>query len=406
MTQDVQQLFEKTKGQLFFRKGAGFLGSLLAKLNVVFTDQTPNGQPVPTACISATTLYWNPEFFLSLDKETRVTVLAHELWHNALLHGARMNERCPDKWNQAGDHVINLWLKAHGYFMGGFPYLMDPKYTDWSTDQVYDDLDLDGGGGQPCPMPGMDGDGYPLGGDVMAFGADEVAKAVGNVVGAKAVAAMSKEAGSIPGEVQITIDQFLSPKLPWNVLLFNYFNELVNDEYSFARPNRRFEDPLMRGMTGRNGLEHLLYAVDVSGSVTDEQVLRMNSEVKFIHEELGPEKLSLVLFDTKVRKTYEFERDETFEKIVVTGRGGTDLQDLYAYARKQGPTAMVVFTDLYVDIPENPGIPIIWVCVDNPQARVPYGQLVHFSEDTGARLQGHHSPATSQLDSKPQTHPE
>jgi predicted metal-dependent peptidase len=365
MTQDIDALFQKTKGNLFFKKGSGFLGSLLAKVQFQWTTE------IPTAAISDKTLYWNPDFFRTLDKDTRVTVLAHELWHNGLLHGARLNERCPEIWNVAADHVINLRLKEDGYYMGGFPYIMDPKYTGWSTDEVYDDLIAPG---QPQPQPCF------IGQDILPIDAKDVPAAVANVVAAKSVAQMTNQAGNLPGEVSVVIDHFLNPKLPWETILFNFFNALTSQEYSYARPNRRYEDPIMPGVTGRNGLEHLIYYLDISGSITDEEILRFNSEVKFIQEELQPEKLTLVTFDTEIHDEYVFEKDDPFEKIVVTGRGGTDLHDVFEHAKAHRPTAMIIFTDLWVNVPENPGIPIIWVCVNNKDGNAPFGQLIHIEE--------------------------
>ena len=365
LPEGIDDLFNKTKGGLFYKKSAGFLGPLLAKLKMVWT------MDMPTAAIGAKTLYWNPEFFMSLDKDTRVTVLAHELWHNAYLHGLRLNQRCPDVWNVAADHVINLMLQDHGYFMDGFPYLMDPQYRGMSTDQIYDLLN------KPNGMPSAPN---TLGQDVLPISGADINDAIADVVSAAHTARITGSPGDIPGEITLTIDQFLNPKLPWETILFNFFNALTSQEYSFTRPNRRYCDPIMPGITGRNGLEHLIYYLDISGSITDEHILRFNSEVKFIQDVLEPEMLTLVTFDTEIQDEYNFEKGDPFEKIVVTGRGGTDLTEVFEHATKLQPTAMVIFTDMEVDIPEDPGIPLIWVCVDSPTTTAPYGQIIHLSE--------------------------
>lgn len=380
---NIDTLFEKTKGQLFFKQGAGFLGALLAQVRF---EWNPN---IETACISSKCLQWNPDWFLSLDKDSRVSVLAHELWHPGLLHGERLGDRCPDIWNVAGDHVINVRLLEHGYYMDGllkmFPNMpMDTKYSGWSTDEVYDDLiqNAQGGGGKAgINMPGGGKNG--MHGDVVYVdlsdptSQDQIQQAVGKVIGAMSAARISGRPGDIPGELTLVVDKFLNPKLPWETLLFNWMNELTNQEYSYARPNRRYEDPLLPGQTGRNGLEHLLFGQDISGSITDDQILRFNSELKHVKDELQPELMTMVTFDTKVHDIYVFEKDDPFEKIVITGRGGTDLKDLFRLMVEKQPTAAVIFSDLEVEIPENPGIPILWVCVDSPHASVPYGQLVH-----------------------------
>lgn len=365
VSSELSESLKKTKMKLFLKKGAGFLGSLLGQVQFKWT------RDIPTAAISHKELLWNPDFFATLDDETKITVLAHELWHNALAHGLRRGNRCPDIWNIAGDHVINLLLKKHGYFMGGFPYVMDDKYEGWATEDVYDDLIA--GGMKPQPDP--------IGLDVIpAQDDDEIAEGMGKVVAAFATAKVTCKPGEVPGEVGMVIDRYLNPKLPWNTILFNFFNAMVEELYSYARPNRRYDDPIMPGLVGREGLENLMFAADISGSITDQHILRFFSEGKYIHEELQPEMMTFVTFDTEVHDVFRLEREEPYDSFQITGRGGTDLNDLYDFAQKENATALVIFTDLYVDIPPNPGIPIIWVCFDNSGATVPYGDLHHFTE--------------------------
>jgi hypothetical protein len=62
--------FDRIKGLLFFKKGAGFLGRILAQVEFMWTDD------MPTAAISHKQLFWSPKFFESLDQESRVTILA------------------------------------------------------------------------------------------------------------------------------------------------------------------------------------------------------------------------------------------------------------------------------------------------------------------------------------------
>lgn len=378
---EADAIFQKTKIGLFFEQGSGFLGALLCKMSFKWAYTVYN-EPLDTAATNGLTLWWNPEFFLSLDKESRVTVLAHEIWHVAYMHMARIGSRDPDVHNIAADHVINLMLKKHGYYMGGFPYIMDKKYDEWSTEDVYDDLMKN-----PPPPPPIGGAGGKtpdgLGKDIIPAMTDtEVADVLGAVVSAMTTAKMSGAAGDIPGEIEFIVDRFLNPKLPWETLLYNFFNEMTDMEYSFRRPNRRYQDPIMPGMAGVSGLEHLIYYLDISGSISDDDILRFNSEIKFIKDEFNPRTLTLVTFDTTIHDIYTFEMDDPFEKIIVTGRGGTDLHDVFDHANMNMPSAMIIFTDLFVGIPaEAPNCPLIWVCTNNPSAAVPYGKLIHLNKD-------------------------
>ena len=368
----IDKMLDKTKGQLFFQKGSAYLGRILCDVRFSWTDD------LETAAISPGHLYWNPEFFLSIDERTRVTVLAHELLHNALLHTVRLRERCPDIWNIAADHVINLWLNEHGFYMDGFPYCMDPQFTGWNTEQIYDYLIKPGGGGmKPFQAPSTYESGG-LGTDIVQGTAEDVAKAVASASAAVSAARIAKQPGTIPGEAPRVIDEFLNPKLPWDHLLLNHFNSFIDEEFSYARPRRRYDDPYLPGRTGRNGLDHLLYAIDISGSTFFDPkiILKFFSEVKYIHEALRPERISIMTFDTMVRDTWELERDDDFRTFEITGGGGTDLLDLFEKSQALTPNCLIVFTDLEVNIPPNPGFPVIWIVLGDSDTVPPYGKCI------------------------------
>lgn len=385
----LDRMLDRTKGQLFFMKGSGLLGSLLCDHQFVWDPKCG------TAWCNGSTIGWNPQFFVWLTPEERVMVLAHELWHTAFSHMSRLGTvRCPDIWNQAADFVINIMLHDAGYVFG--PKIMsidpclDPQYRGMTTEQVYNLLPKNPGQPMPQQGPGVPGpgdpsdSGHPLAGDLKApASADEEAKIISKVVKAIQAAQQSREAGNIPGEIMLTVDQFLNPILPWEVLLARFFTELSNDDYSWKRPSRRYDHEYLPYLQGENGLEHLIYYLDVSRSITNAYIVRFNTEVKFIHDDLKPKLLTLVTFDTKIQDEYVFTDDMPFENIVVHGRGGTCLKPVKAHIEKHKPTAAVIFSDLYVHpMNKDPGTPLLWVCVDNPQAQVPFGKLIHIPKET------------------------
>ena len=371
MEESVDSLLEKTKGNLFFKSDSGFLGALLCNMSFRWDDK------IPTTQTNGLELVWNPDFYRSLDVDTRVTVLAHELWHVAFQHPSRGHTLDPETYNDAADYVINLLLQEHGYYMGGFPYLMERRFRGMSTEEVYDILIQEKGYGVPAPE-------NKLGNDIAKCTAEiDQLDSLAKVVSAMTAASISgADAGKIPGEVSFIVEKFLNPVLPWETLLNNFFNELTDQVRSYARPNRRYEDPILPGKVGTSGLEHLIYYLDISGSVTDDEILRFNSEVKFVKEEFQPEKLTLVTFDTHICDEYVFEKDEEFEKIIVTGRGGTRLGPVYDHANKHQPTAIIIFTDLRVKIPKKKPVPyLVWICANNPDREVPYGKLIHLPRE-------------------------
>jgi predicted metal-dependent peptidase len=368
-TQTLDRMLSKTKGRLFTKKGAGYLGSLLCDHEFVWD---PSAE---TAWCNGTTIGWGPAFYTWLTMEERITVLAHELWHTGFDHMDRMTKvHDPEKWNIAADYVINNMLYNAGFVFGDKlmslkPYL-DLQYDGMTTEQVYNLLPDD-----PQPPRPMDRDVRP---------ADEASKqrVTSSIIKAIQSSRMAKEIGVIPGEVELIIDQFLNPILPWEILLQQYFTEFSNDDYSWKRPSRRYDDEYLPSLLSDSGLEHLIYYIDVSGSVSDADVLRVNSEVKCIHENLAPKRLTVVTFDEQIQDSYEFTDDMPFDKIVIHGRGGTDLDPVRQHIIKHRPTAAVIFSDLYVHPMEmDPGVPVLWIVVGNKSAQTFFGRRIHIENE-------------------------
>lgn len=399
--QDVlDRLLDQLKGRFFtFGPYTGFLGSLLCNHTLIWDEQCK------TAWCNGKFIAFNPDFFLSLELPERLTLLAHELWHTGFDHMSRRNGRDPQIWNWAADYVINGMLDTAGYSFKDMHPLLDHVYDGMTTEEVYDlliqeyppspKLSLE----PPCSNgQGGDGDGddgsagqgdilrpdpngninAPLSGDVREEGVPDKQEIMGKLVGALQSAKMCKQAGDLPGEIILTIEEFLNPVLPWEVLLQKYFSDLSADDYSWRRPSRRYTDEYLPSLMGENGLEHIIYYLDISGSISDAEIVRFNSEVRHIHTDLRPKRLTLVTFDTEIQDVYEFEQDDVFEKITVQGRGGTCLDPVRRHIEKHQPTAAVIFSDLFVTpMHQNPGVPVLWVIVDNPKAQTYHGTNIH-----------------------------
>lgn len=396
--EQLDRMLDRVKGKLLFKKGAAFLCSLMCSHRFIWDEKNFPPGVKPTAWCDGETVAFSPTFFLSIPEETRITVLAHELWHTAFDHMSRflLEERCPDVWNYAADYVINIMLQDQGYtFEGTKPYL-DEQYRGMTTEEVYNLLPKNPG--QPISQP-CDSSGVPtLSGDLRkpGSGSDDDAEGSGDSAQAQAkssaikgkivqaiqAAKMAKEAGTIPGEIEELIKQFLDPVLPWEQLLYDFMNELSQDDYSLQRPNRRHEEYYLPSLMGNNGLEHLIYYIDVSGSITHAQALRFFSEVAWIHQNLVPKRLTIVMFDTRITKEVDFFEDDYIDEIEIVGRGGTSLVPVREHIEKHQPTAAVIFSDMYVTPMVNkPASPILWVVIDNPKAQVNFGRMVHIPAD-------------------------
>jgi predicted metal-dependent peptidase len=111
----------------------------------------------------------------------------------------------------------------------------------------------------------------------------------------------------------------------------------------------------------KNRLKHLVYALDVSGSINQKQAQQFHESVRTIKELLNPSKLTVLFFDTKIKLERTFTDRESYGNIQVHAGGGTDLQNVYARTKELGPEALVIFTDLCVGIPPKPDWETIWL---------------------------------------------
>lgn len=376
---------DRVKSHVFLGNAAAFLGSLMCQLNFMWTKD------IPTAAVDGTNFYWNPDFFTKLTPEAKATVLMHELWHIACLHMLRRGARIPLIWNWACDIHINNKLENEGYsFEGIEDCWKDQSFGDQPPEDIYDQLIIQNLH-PPCMNPfGSTGkatynaNGPPQpGGDMLDPTAQQKQQAVASVVQAAHSARMSNQAGSIPGEIESVIKQFLAPIIKWEILLARFFEDLLERDYSWQARDRRYPNIYMPGDVEDTGkLEHLIYYLDVSGSVTDAQAVRFNSEVKFIKDTFNPKKLTLVQFDTRITDEKEFLETDPFDEIVIIGRGGTDLRPVHAHIIKSQPTAAIIFSDLWC-APMDPlpvSVPVIWVAINNLGAEVPFGQIIHIKE--------------------------
>lgn len=374
MSTDLQREYDKTQVHAFIGSTAAFFGAILCTLKFRWDTS------ITTAATDGENLLWNPDWFLKLPVNTRKTVLMHELWHVGLLHGPRLGSRDHQHWNYACDIYINNMLEDEGYTFDGTEPWKDQNYKGWVEEDIYDDLMKN-----PSKKPSggsFDGSGQ---GDMQKPSNNSVnASVVNNVVRAmhQQKLATGNKPGSLPGNIEEVITQFLKPVVNWQALLERFFTELQDEDYTWARPNRRFQDIYLPSRFTDDGrLEHLAYFQDVSGSISTKDSLRFNSELAYVWNKYKPEKMSVIQFDTIIQKIDVLNEGDTFTEIEIVGRGGTCLREVREWIIKNKPTAAIIFTDMGVAPMEKLpfDIPIIWICVGNARATVPFGKLIHIN---------------------------
>jgi predicted metal-dependent peptidase len=352
MSADLEGKLLKAKIELMTR--SAFISTIALSLRHVITNATP------TADVNGTVIRYNPEF---LEKQTVLQfagLMAHECWHVAFQHLSRRGNRDPIIWNVAGDYIINHLLTKAGFEIpvGG---LLDKKYGDeWSTDGVYDDLmknkkDFDTG----TLMLDIREDEFQD-----SKKGPTLDSAITNIiVRAKTQAQVAgKAAGEIPNEILRIIDELLNPKLPWPVILNRFLDQRTREEYSWARRNRRYRDDYMPSLHSY-GLGHLTFAIDTSGSIDDDELQEMLSEIKGVQQIFNPEHMTIIDCDSVIHSVYEIDQNTDIMSLNFNGGGGTRFQPVLDYVETHPTQALVYFTDLFGEIDlKEVDYPILWIC--------------------------------------------
>ena len=366
MDDDLEGKLLKAKVELMTR--SAFISTIALSIEHVFTDKCR------TADVNGTRIRYNPDFVRKQTTPQFAGLIAHECWHIAFQHLARRGKKDPIIWNCAGDYIINYMLTKAGFEIptGG---LYDKKYDDqWTTDSVYDELiansvefdsndlmlDLiEGGSGSADGEEGL-GKG---GGD------NELSKnsAITNIiVRARTQAQMAGKAkGEIPAEIHRQLEELLNPKLPWPVILHRFLDQKVREEYSWMRRNRRYSDDYMPSLYS-NSLGHLTFAIDTSGSIEDEELQEMLSEIKGIQQVFKPTKMTIIDCDSEIHAIHEISADTDILSLKFHGGGGTSFTPVLEHVKKHPTQALIYFTDLYGEETLDPvDYPILWICTSD-----------------------------------------
>lgn len=374
----LDRMLDKVKSKVFMsKKGAAFFGPLMSSMEFHWSTG------IKTACTDGVRIWWNPEFFLNGPTEYQEPnfnefVLRHELWHPARLHMLRQGDRDGDLWNYACDVRINNDLKAEGYSWGTFPAWYMP-HMDVNGPMVEEDIfdQLFKQGFVPPPNPW---------GNEELIPPDSKQRSINNVVRAKTEAEMADKIDDIPGGTKTLLDHFLAPVIPWEQVLLRWMTDLSRNSFSWRRPRRRTMPQniyLPSHQIDDDRLAHLMYLQDTSGSITEQAILRFNSELKYVWDKFKPKKMTVVQFDSIIQRVDEYKTGDAFIRVEITGRGGNDMEPVRQFIDEHRPTAAIIFTDLFYE-PMRPleyPIPVLWV-VDNDTKEPPYGEKlrIHISQ--------------------------
>ena len=363
------QKLTAARAQLLINKGQGFFGTLALRLRLV--ERTD----IKTLAVDGKHMFYNPTFVREelTDSLTRSAV-AHEVMHCALDHMTRLNGRNPKKWNHAGDYAINLILEEAGFEIGK-NWLLNKKYAGMSADEIYNMLPDPPDGGE-APGPGEPGG--ALDEVLPGISSESESNAVDWKIATIQAAQMAKQAGNMPGALKRFIEDSAKPKVDWRDQLRHFITQISKDDYSWARPNRRYlAAGLYMPSLYDESMGDIVVGIDTSGSIDQKTLNAFGAEIKAIAAAVRPANIHVVYCDSEVNHVDRFGQHDEL-KFEMHGGGGTAFKPVFDYVEQEGlrPEALVYLTDLYGDYTfAAPEYPTLWVCTTDQKAA--FGSTIH-----------------------------
>ena len=171
--------------------------------------------------------------------------------------------------------------------------------------------------------------------------------------------------GSLGGDLRALIESTLVSKQNFRAILSQFRASILSTKRHLTRmrPNRRYGWDAMGSQYAYS--TRLLVAVDVSGSVPDEDIKKFLAVINRFFKQ-GIESIEVIEFDSKITTEQPIQLKQASKTIRVTGRGGTNFQPaIDFYYEHQEYDGLVFLTDGYAAIPKLPDDkrhkPLAWI---------------------------------------------
>lgn len=410
----------------------GFYGLLLMHMIYAVSEE------IETACTDGIRITFGIDFLDSLSDSELDFVMMHEILHVVLQHCFRGDVEDPEAYNIAADIVVNsnimlengmkassITLSKYGIAMHVAP---DGKEGhEYTAEQVYamlpKNLNKKGNNKSPGSAVGRakkenkkgnnKGPGSAVGrakkeiskeqhqpvrvwDDHSQWGKyeeddtlrDVWVKRFEDAAEAIKIRDPSNARGLLPAFAERILKELKKTQTDWRTILNDFIQEEVVD-YSFAPPDRRFDDspfflPDFNGKEDR--VEDILFMIDTSGSMSDDMIAVAYSEVKGAIDQFnGKLKGWLGFFDAAIIKPQPFSDENEFKIIKPAGGGGTDFQIIFEYVfhhmSDKLPASIIILSDGDAPFPLEKlagGIPVLWL-LNNEEVNPPLGKVARIT---------------------------
>ena len=376
---------------------------------VLMVGTTRVDETTPTAKTDGRNEVYGRAFVAKLRDTELAFLIAHEAGHKMYRHLSTWRKLYDEDHglaNQACDYVINLMLTnldpnglviampvhREGPMIGRPIGLIDARFTGMNSKQVFDILKQEkkdkGEGGDGEGDGGLDDHDWDGAKDMTEEDKKALERDLDQAVRQGLMA--QKRAGKGAGGTDRELEELMEPRVNWREVLREFVKSTcrAKDASSWRRPNRRHLSTglYMPSLIGEK-VGHIVIAVDTSGSIGGKEIAEFLSEVKGVAEEVNPEVVDLIYWDSEVagHETYESSAVASMvESTKPRGGGGTSPSCVSEYLKDKNikPECIVVLTDGYVgnDWGSEWTAPVLWAIVGGGDMVAEHGKTIHVKE--------------------------
>ena len=381
---------------------APFFGNMATRMQIIDASDW-----CPTAATNGRNFYYNRDFVTKLSVKKLEFLFGHEILHCVFDHFGRVGSRDRQLSNIAQDYAVNQILvdERIGQKIDEVQICYDSKYRGMAWEEIYDELyekaekislpellkelgdTLDehineDGNGEGDEGKGNGGKGRPTMTKAEAQAIkDEIKEAMIS-------AAAAAGAGKTPAGIQRLIKDLTEPKMNWRELIRMNIQSIIRNDYSFSRPSRKgqMSGAVLPGMKNDETID-VAIAIDMSGSIGQEDATVFLSEVKGIMDQYQDYAIDLWCFDTEIYNHQRITHDNGDDLLSYEpkGGGGTDFMANYEYMKDIGlqPKKFIMFTDGYPfgEWGDENYCDALFIVKGNTTAEAPFGQTVIYEKE-------------------------
>ena len=306
-------------------------------------------------------IYFNPILFLQLNMKQMETTIKHEIHHVLSLHLSRAKE-LKNKYstltvNLAMDIVVNQYLDnlpPYSTTLKGVNLKYNLNMEAYNTleyyaEKIQSELDLmeenDEGEEDDSQMTNSMVESYnPEKMHDMWQESDEFDEKTLREFAEKVINASQK--GTIPSQVESLIANLKNSQgeIPWNIMLKKLMGTVEsNKKKIITRRNRRQPNRLDLKGEIRNHKAEITVAIDISGSISNEEFKQAIKEVLSIVKNYNHE-ITIIECDKEVKRVYKAKSVRDIKKRLTSG-GATKFTPVFEYANNTKCNLLIYFTD-------------------------------------------------------------